>query len=408
MPRLSSHATAAGVGPVLQKPRFEVADIVREYGAAFRATHHVSHEQERVLHAIAQCRTAALGGHVEVCEACGTEQISYNSCRNRHCPKCQGAARAKWLAAEQALLLPVPYFHVVFTLPHLLNPLIRVNQRPLYNLLFQVATQTLQEFARAPQHLGAELGITAVLHTWSQQLTEHVHVHCVVTGGGLSAEGTQWCAGRHRFLFPVKALSTVFRGKYLAGLRGLRSQHKLHFAGESAEWAAEEAWARFLRQLQDRAWVVYAKPPWGGPEQVLKYLSRYTHRVAIANSRLVFVGEGLVRFRYKDYAAGGITKVRELRAEEFLRRFLLHVVPPHFVRIRHFGLVANRTRQAKLTRCRELLAIVAAAATSLLPSRNLETPTASATNASPARCPACGGGRLRVSALLAPQRGIPP
>src|SRR5215831_9082369 len=200
MPMLSSPTTAAGVGTAPQRPPFEGADVVREYGATFRATPHVSPEQERVLQAIEQCRTAALGGHIEVCEACGTEQISYNSCRNRHCPKCQGAARAKWLAAEQALLLPVPYFHVVFTLPHPLNPLVRINQRALYNLLFQAATQTLQEFARAPNHLGAELGITAVLHTWGQTLTEHVHVHCIVTGGGLTADGSQWRPSRRRFL----------------------------------------------------------------------------------------------------------------------------------------------------------------------------------------------------------------
>jgi hypothetical protein len=385
-----------------------VADVVREYGAAFRATHHVSHEQARVLHAIAQCRTAALGGHVEVCAACGTEQLSYNSCRNRHCPKCQGAARAKWLAAEQAMLLPVPYFQVVFTLPHLLNPLIRVNQRALYTLLFQTVVRTLRKFARDPHHLGAELGITAVLHTWGQTLTEHIHVHCIVTGGGLTADGTQWRPSHPRFLFAVQALSQVFRGKYIVGLRRLRAKHKLRFTGESAALAEDEAWRAFLGQLQDRPWVVYAKPPWGGPEQVLKYLSRYTHRVAISNGRLVFVGDGVVRFRYKDYAAGGLTKIMELRAEEFLRRFLLHVVSPRFVRIRHFGLLANRARTDKLARCRQLLAVMAAAATSALPTQNGEPLAAGAETTTPVRCPACGGGPLRVIAVLAPQRGIPP
>jgi hypothetical protein len=408
MPRLSSPPAATEASTEFQRPHFEVTDVVREYGAAFRATHHVSYAQEKVLQAIEHCRTAALGGHVEVCESCGTEQIAYNSCRNRHCPKCQGAARAKWLAAEQALLLPVPYFHVVFTLPHLLNPLVRVNPRMLYNLLFQAAAQTLREFARDPQHLGAELGITAVLHTWGQTLTEHIHVHCVVTGGGLTADGTQWRPSHPRFLFAVEALSQVFQGKYLAGLRRLRRQRRLHYAGESAELAADATWTMFLSQLQARAWVVYAKPPWGGPEQVLQYLSRYVHRVAISNARLVFVGDGVVRFRYKDYAAGGTTKTMELPAEEFLRRFLLHVVPPRFVRIRHFGLLANPTRQEKLVRCRQLLAVVAAAATSLLPDPNGQTPPASAETASPARCPACGGGPLRVIAVLAPQRGIPP
>jgi hypothetical protein len=385
-----------------------VADIVREYGPAFRATHHVSHEQARVLHAIEQCRTAALGGHVEVCEACGTEQLSYNSCRNRHCPKCQGRARAKWLTAEQALLLPVPYFHLVFTLPHQLNPLVRVNQRALYPLLFQAATQTLQEFARDPTYLGAELGITAVLHTWGQTLTEHIHVHCIVTGGGLSTAGTHWQPSHPRFLFAGTALSQVFQGKYLAALDRLRSTHHLTFAGTSAALAEDAAWTAFLHQLHATPWVVYAKPPWGGPEQVLKYLSRYTHRVAIANSRLVFVGNGVVRFRYKDYAAGGTTKVMELEAEEFLRRFLLHVVPPGFVRIRHCGLLASRTRQDKLTRCRQLLAVVAAAATSLLPPCNPETPAAGPEITSPALCPACGVGRLRVIEILTPYQGRPP
>jgi hypothetical protein len=360
-----------------------------------------------VLRAIAQCRTAARGGHVEACAACGTERICYTSCRNRHCPKCQGSARAKWLAAEQALLLPVPYFHVVFTLPPHLNPLVRVNQRALYTLLFQAATQTLQEFARDPKHLGAELGITAVLHTWGQTLTEHVHVHCIVTGGGLTADGTQWRSCRRRFLFAVKALSKVFRGKYLAGLSRLRAGQHLGFAGTSAPLAEDEAWATFLRQLHRTRWVVYAKPPWGGPAQVLKYLSRYTHRVAISNQRLVFVGDGVVRLRYKDYAAGGTTKGMELRAEEFLRRFLLHVVPPHFVRIRHCGLLANRTRQEKLARCRPLLAVAAAVVAALL-TRTPETPATGAEQGASFLCPACGVGRLRIIEYLAPQRGIPP
>ena len=400
MPELSSPTTATGVEPPSPRPRFEVADIVRTYGEAFRATHPVSPEQARVLRAIGQCRTAALGGHVEACETCGVECISYNSCRNRHCPKCQGA--------EQALLLPVPYFHLVFTLPHQLNPLLRVNQRALYGLVFQAAAQTLQEFAHDPKHLGAELDITAVLHTWGQTLTEHVHVHCIVTGGGLSAQGTQWRPSRRRFLFAVQALSRVFRGKYLAGLSRLQAQRRLRFVGASAVLAEERTWGAFLQQLHRRPWVVYSQPPFGGPAQALKYLSRYTHRVAISNARLVCVGDGVVRFRYKDYAAGATTKVMELRAEEFLRRFLLHVVPPHFVRIRHFGLLANRLRQDKLTRCRQLLAVAAAAATSLLPTKNLETPTTCAENASPTLCPACGVGRLRIIEVLAPQRGIPP
>jgi hypothetical protein len=352
MPGLVSPSAAAGAALDSPRPHFEVADVVRAYGAAFRATPPVSHEQERVRRAIAHCRTATPGGHVEVCTAGGTERSAYNSCRNRHCPKCPGSARAKWRAAEQALLLPVPYFQVVFTLPHRLNPLVRVNHRALYNFLVQTVAQTLQQLARAPQPLGAELGSTAVLHTWGQTLTEHIHVHCIVTGGGLTAEGAQWRPSRRRFLLAVQALSPVVRGQYLAGLHRLRAAPRLHFAGESATLAEPAAGQAFLGPLQGRAWVVYAKPPGSGPEQGLKYLSRYTPRVAIANSRLVFVGDGVVRFRYTDYAAQGSTKLRELRAEEFLRRFLLPVVPPGFVRLRHFGLVANRTRREKVARCR--------------------------------------------------------
>jgi hypothetical protein len=408
MSPLSSAPTATGVTPHPSPPPFEVADIVRAYGGAFRETHPVSHEQARVLRAIAQCRTSALGGHVEQCVTCGAERVCYDSCRNRHCPKCQGSARAKWLTAEQATLLPIPYFHVVFTLPHRLNPLIRVDQRLLYDLLFQSAVQTLQEFARDPNHLGAELGITAVLHTWGQTLTEHVHVHCVVTGGGMSLDGTQWRACRRRFLFAVKALGHVFRGKYVAGLERLRTQQRLTFAGESAPLAEDAAWTALRQHLYAKPWVVYAKPPWGSPEQVLKYLSRYTHRVAIANSRLVFVGNGVVRFQYKEYATQGSTKLMELSATEFLRRFLLHVVPPGFMRIRHYGLLANRTRHDKLTRARQLLASVAAASTFLLspappPPTDPSTPCRTS-----AQCPRCAGSLWQIIARLVPQRGHPP
>ena len=403
---LSSPPTAPPVLAHPSPPPFEVADIGRAYGTAFRATHRVSHEQARGLRAIAQCRTATLGGHVEQCVCCGTERVCYDSCRNRHCPKCQGSARAKWLAAEQAMLLPIPYFHVVFTLPHHLNPLIRVNQRHLYDLLFQTAAQTLQEFAHDPQPLGAELGITAVLHTWGQTLTEHIHVHCVVTGGGLSLDGTQWRACRRRFLFAVKALGAVFQGKYLAGLERLRSQQRLTFAGASAPWVEDVAWAPVRQQLSAKPWVVYANPPWGSPEQVLKYLSRYTHRVAMANSRLVFVGNGVVRFQYKDYATQGRTRIMELQATEFLRRFLLHVVPTGFVRIRHYGLLANRSRQAKLTRARQLLAIVAV--TPLLSPESVSAIDSAPSPTAVARCPHCAGTHWHRIARLLPQRGLPP
>jgi hypothetical protein len=360
-----------------------------------------------VLRAIGRCRTSALGGHVEACEACGAGQVAYNSCRNRHCPKCQAAARAKWFAAQQAVVLPVEYFHVVFTLPHALNALVRVNPRRLYALLFRAAAATLQCFARDPRHLGAELGITAVLHTWGQNLSQHVHLHCVVTGGGLSADGQRWVHARQRFLFPVRALSKVFRGKFLAGLSQLRMRNVLQFAGDSTPLADEPAWNQWLRALRTTDWVVYAKPPFGGPQRVLKYLSRYTHRVAIANERIVSIEDGVVRFRWKDYAHHNQLKVMALPAAEFLRRFLLHVVPSGFMRIRHFGLLANRHRTAKLTRCRRLLA--PSPAPDLIPSTSDGSGgDASASAVEPKRCPVCGGGPLRIIEILAPLRGVPP
>lgn len=395
----SSEATTAGG----TRPRYEVADIVRTYGAMYRRTHPVPGAHEVVLRAIARCRTAALGGHVEVCAGCEATRIAYNSCRNRHCPKCQGAARAKWLAAQQALLLPVEYFHIVFTLPHELNALLRCNPRRLYALLFRAAAATLQTFARDPKHLGAELGVTAVLHTWGQNLAQHVHVHCVVTGGGLSLDGQHWVSTRRGFLFPVRALSKVFREKFLAGLRRLHRCERLTFAGDSAPLAQPATWTRWLHQLRGTNWVVYAKPPFGGPERVLKYLSRYTHRVAIANERLLFVGDGVVRFQWKDYADHNRVKVLTLTAEEFLRRFLLHVVPRGFMRIRHFGLLANRQRADKLARCRTLLA--PSAAPTHLDSPHV-TDSSDAGRSPP--CPACGGTTFRVIETLAPTQGIPP
>jgi hypothetical protein len=400
----SSALTTAGA----ERPRYEVADVVRACGAEFLRTHPTSPVQRQVLHAIARCRTAALGGHVEGCDACGHKRIAYSSCRNRNCPKCQGAARAKWMAAEQAMLLPVDYFHVVFTLPRTLNALMRVNPRALYTLLFRAAAATLLTFARDPKHLGGEPAITMVLHTWGQTLTEHVHVHCVVSGGGLSADRSRWMAlPRHGFLFPVLALSQVFRGKYLAALGRLRKRGQLRFTGQCAELAESQAWLNLFTTLHHTPWVVYAKPPFGGPARVLKYLSGYTHRVAISNDRLLFVGDGSVRFAWKDYADRNAHKEMTLPAAEFLRRFLLHVVPPGFMRIRHYGIVANRHREQKLARCRELLG-VAAAAPAPEPIDTPDTDTHGEalddndTERAPVPCPICGA-PMRIIELLAPQ-----
>lgn len=405
---LSSATTTAGA----ERPRYEVADVVRADGTEFLHTYPTTPLQRQVLRAIARCRTAELGGHVEGCDACGHKRVAYNSCRNRHCPKCQGAARAKWMAAEQALLLPVDYFHVVFTLPHALNALIRVNRAELYGLLFRTAAATLLTFARDPKHLGGEPGITMVLHTWGQNLTEHVHVHCVVTGGGLSLDQSRWIAvrrTRHRrpFLFPVKAMSKVFRGKYLATLARLYRRGKLRLSGQCAELAEPTAWQNLFATLQHTKWVVYAKPPFGGPERVLKYLSRYTHRVAISNRRLQFVGHGIVRFLWKDYADHSAEKEMTLAAGEFVRRFLLHVVPRGFTRIRHYGILANRHREQKLGRCRELLGVKP-----IVPTQesiaDLDTDThreeSDDNDSEPPidPCPLCGA-RMRIVELLAPR-----
>jgi hypothetical protein len=401
MPGPSSSVTTAGV----ERPRYEVADVVRAYGAEFLRIHPASPVQRQVLRAIARCRTARLGGHVEGCDACGHKRIAYNSCRNRHCPKCQGAARAKWMAAERATLLPVDYFHVVFTLPHILNALMRVNPRELYALLFRVAAATLLTFARDPKHLGGEPAITMVLHTWGQNLTEHVHVHCVVSGGGLSADCSRWIATRrHGFLFPVLALSKVFRGKYLAALARIRTRDQLRFAGQCAGLAEPEAWQSLLTTLHQTQWVVYAKPPFGGPERVLKYLSRYTHRVAISNRRLLFIGDGIARFVWKDYADHNVQKEMTLPATEFLRRFLLHVVPRGFMRIRHHGLLANRHRAQKLARCREFLGVAAPAPSQeLIESRDIHHEALDDNDSERlAPCPICGA-RMRIVELLAPQ-----
>ena len=335
--------------------RVELADIVRARGAAYQHAHPLCRAQRRALRAIADRRTVALGGHRAVCTTCGAERLTYNSCRNRHCPKCQSVATERWLVARRREVLPIPYFHVVFTLPHALNPLAQSHPRLIYRLLFHAAASTLLRFGRDPRHLGGDLGVTAVLHTWGQTLTQHVHVHCVVTGGALARDGTRWIPAHANFLFPVRALAKVFRGRYLAGLRRAFDQGALQFAGSLASLAEPAAFAAWLEALRTQAWVVYCKPPFAGPEHVLAYLGRYTHRVAISNDRLVGVGDGRVRFRWRDYADGDRVKVLALAVDEFLRRFLLHVVPAGFVRIRHFGLLANRHRATALAQCRALL-----------------------------------------------------
>jgi hypothetical protein len=376
----------------MNRPALEVADVVRQYGAAYLARYGstLSPEQHRALRAIAVCRTAALGGHATQCEQCGHVEITYNSCGNRHCPKCPGRAQAAWLAAREAELLDVPYVHVVFTLPHSLSPLTLQNPRVMYTLLFQAVAETLLTVARDPHHLGADIGFLAVLHTWGQTLHHHPHLHCVVPGGGLSPDGTQWIACRPTFFLPVRVLSRVFRRLFLTMLRQVYMEGALMLEGQCHTLTHPQRWQQFLGSLQVTEWVVYAKPPAGGPGQVLQYLARYTHRVAIANRRLLALEDGRVTFRWKDYAHGNRQRLMTLDAVEFIRRFLLHILPAGFQRLRHYGLLANRGRQAKLERCRELLQQPVSPTPPVPP--DIQVPPAPDQPA--AVCPACQRGRM--------------
>ncbi len=365
----------------------EVADIFRRHGEAYRRDRagHLGRVERRVMAAIEACRTARLGDHAERCADCGLVRIAYNSCRNRHCPKCQGAARAAWLAARQAELLPMPYFHLVFTLPPAAAEIAFHNKAVAYAILFEAAAAALQTIAADPKHLGAQVGAIAVLHSWGQNLHYHPHVHCIVPGGGPSLDATRWIACRPGFFLPVRVLSRLFRRLFLGGLQAAYAAGRLGFFGELAALAHPAAFARRLVALRRQEWVVYVKPPFGGPAQVLAYLGRYTHRVAIANSRLVAADDAQVAFRWRDYRHHGKAKVMTLAAAEFIRRFLLHTLPDGFHRIRHYGFLANRGRAANLALCRRLLAQTPTQAAERDPPQpGAAAPTFNA-------CPGCGG-----------------
>jgi hypothetical protein len=369
----------------LRRPALELAQVVRRHA---RRLGGLSGEQQRILRDIAACRTAELGGHVEACDHCHHRRIAYNSCRNRHCPKCQACARARWMEDRAAELLPVEYFHVVFTLPDAFNALALANRRVVYGVLFGAVGQTLLEVAANPKHLGARIGFLAILHTWGQNLSLHPHVHCVVPGGGLAPDG-KWVSCRSGFFLPVRVLSRVFRGKFIDLLKQARGKGKLVGAGD------DRAFEHLLDASVKRDWVVYAKPPFGGPEQVLKYLARYTHRIAISNRRLVAVDDRTVSFNWNDYARGNRPRTMTLDGGGFLRRFLLHAVPAGFMRIRHFGLLANRVRAENLQCCRRLLAVGPSTdATSPLPPGG--------GTGDHERCPLCGVGRLIPGPRLSP------
>jgi Putative transposase/Transposase zinc-binding domain len=383
--------------------RLEVADLLREHGDEYLATHGATAAQRKVLRAVQNCRTAALGGHVEACDQCGHQRIAYNSCRNRHCPKCQGPATARWLEARAAELLPVPYFHLVFTLPAALGPLALQNPRVIYGLLLQATAETLLEVAANPKHLGAEIGFLAVLHTWGQNLMHHPHVHCVVPAGGIAPDGWRWIRCRKDFFLPVRILSRVFRGKFIHRLKEAATRGDLAFHGQLAKLAQASHFERLLDHAVRHDWVVYAKRPFGGPQQVLKYLARYTHRVAISNRRLLALYHGQVTFRWKDYARGGRQSQMTLAAVEFIRRFLLHVLPGGFMKIRHYGFLANRARTTKRDLCRRLLGVPAAPNPPPV-DPHVEGEAAQYADETGLRlCPHCRAGRLRIVQQLPPQ-----
>jgi Putative transposase/Transposase zinc-binding domain len=387
----------------VSRPSLEVADIFRGHGPAWRRANagHVSLGQLKVMSAIESCRTAALGGHVARCEECAHSQISYNSCRNRHCPKCQGAAAKEWLAAREADLLPVPYFHVVFTLPAAIADIAYQNKAVIYDLLFKASAQTLITIAADPKHLGARVGITSVLHTWGSAMTHHPHVHMIVPGGGISLNGNSWISCRPGFFLPVRVLSRLFRRLFLEKLIAVHKAGHLKFFGGHVALADTKAFAAYLAPLRRAEWVVYAKRPFGGPQAVLAYLSRYTHRVAIANSRLIACDRSSVTFRWKDYRADGRQKVMILATVEFIRRFLIHVLPQGFHRIRHYGLLASGTRSDNIERARRLLDVPAAqpeAGDDSCAEANEPKPLAHP-------CPCCGGRMIVIETF---QRGASP
>jgi hypothetical protein len=386
----------------MDRPKLEVADVFRRYGEAYRQEHGASMAvpQRRVMTAIEVCRTAVLGGHLEQCDHCGHQRNAYNSCGNRHCPKCQSLVRAQWLEDRQSELLDTQYFHVVFTVPEQIATIAYQNKRELYGILFRAAAETLRTIAADPEHLGAEIGFFTVLHTWGSNLLHHPHLHCVVAGGGLSADGSQWICCRDGFFLSVRVLSRLFRRLFLEYLVKAFDAGKLEFFSSLQPLRDPSSFLDYLAPLREAEWVVYAKRPFAGPEQVLDYVGRYTHRVAISNNRLLGIAEGTVTFRYKDYRHDAQQKTMTLQAEEFIRRFLLHVLPEGFQRIRYYGFLANRYRVQKLAHCRELLGMPAADRTTSEVNKDYSERYEELTGFSLSVCPVCHQGRMLVIEVL--------
>jgi hypothetical protein len=394
----------------MNHPKLEVADVFRRYGSAYRQEHgaSLSRGQRRVMSAIELCRTAALGGHLEQCDSCGHQRPAYNSCRNRHCPKCQSLAGAQWLQDREAELLPTEYFHVVFTLPEEIAAIAYQNKEEVYGILFRATAETLRTIAADPKHLGAEIGFLAILHTWGQNLLHHPHLHCVVPGGGIAPDGQHWIACRPGFFLPVRVLSRLFRRLFLEHLQAAFDTGKLQFFSSLAQLRDPQAFAAYLAPVRQAEWVVYAKPPFGGPQQVLNYLGRYTHRVAISNHRLLDIDNGKVSFRWKDYRHHEQQKTMALDADEFIRRFLLHVLPQGFQRIRHYGFLGNRHRQRKLAICRQLLGVLTPLLPQPDPPLDYRDRYERLTGRSLRHCPVCHQGQMvQVQTLPASVRAPP-
>lgn len=381
-----------------------MADIFRQHGPAYREAHRLGRNDWRAMHAIETCRTAALGGHKDQCDRCGHLEISYNSCRNRHCPKCQTLRKERWIEARGEDLLPIQYFHVVFTLPAELNRLVSMNRKVMYDLLFQAVSGTLMELANDPKHLGARIGAIGILHTWGQNLMAHPHLHCIVTGGGLSADGGRWVSCRKGFFIPVRVMSALFRGKFLGLLKKCFLPDVLAFPGSIRHLKQPGDFETFRRQLYQKRWVVYCKPPFDGPKGVLQYLGRYTHRIAISNNRALDNRDGNVSFLWRDYADGNRKKTMTLQADEFIRRFLLHILPERFVRIRHFGLLANRRRKDNIARCSEYLGTGKTVTKSKIKPETWPEQLLRLCGIDVTTCPVCQKGRMFRVALLNPIR----
>ena len=376
------------------KPRLEVADVFRLHGEAYRLSRRLPSSHLKIMRAVEACRTAKLGGHLDRCDSCGFTRQAYNSCRNRHCPKCQALTKARWLDARKAELLPVPYFHNVFTLPHELNALALCNKKAVFEILFQAVSQTLLTFSE--KEFGGSLGVTAILHTWDQTLRDHIHLHCAIPAGALSSDGQRWVHARKDFLFPVKALAVVFRGKFMAALKEAYARQELIFPGRTADLADPETFKRLIRELYQKNWIVYSKAAFNGPQAVLDYIGRYTHRIAISNNRILAVKDGAVTFSYRDRRDENRRKAMTLAADEFIRRFLLHALPTSFMKIRHFGFLANRRKKEALARCRELLVCPVETPASETETKTTRELLQELTGFDLARCPECHTGKMQV------------